>query len=110
MPETALFRISGNDNAAVALRPLKKGEILSACGKDITVKEDVPVNFKVAVCDIKKGDKVIKYGCQIRSCTGYTKGRLLFKAYLKRYCRAPKRIQMSIKPQTNTTGQSDKSC
>ena len=53
-----IFRISEKDNVAVALCDLKKG---SHEGK-ITLHDNIPFGHKVSLCDIKNGDKIIKYG------------------------------------------------
>lgn len=64
-----LFKIAKNDNTAVALSLLKKGEVISLSKNDIVIKEDIPINFKVAITDIKKGDNIIKYGYTIGIAT-----------------------------------------
>lgn len=49
--------INPKDNVATALRPCKKGESIN----DITLLEDIPQGHKYALCDLNKGDLVIKY-------------------------------------------------
>lgn len=53
-----IFRINEKDNVAVALRDLEKG---SQEG-NITFVDNIPFGHKVSLCDIKKGNKIIKYG------------------------------------------------
>ncbi|MDD6276898.1 MAG: altronate dehydratase family protein [Clostridia bacterium] len=53
--------INFKDNVAVAVRALKKGEILDG----VAVLEDVPFGHKAALKDIKKGEDIIKYGYPI---------------------------------------------
>lgn len=55
------IKINPNDNVAVSLIPLSKGS--SAFG--ITLADDVPAGHKFALCNITKGNNVIKYGYPI---------------------------------------------
>ena len=54
-------KISPIDNVAVALTDLRSGE--TAC--EVVLKTDVPAGHKFALCDIKAGENVIKYGSPI---------------------------------------------
>jgi altronate dehydratase len=53
-----LFKINEKDNCAVALTEIEKGS--NADG--INVYDNIPFGHKVAISDIKAGEKVIKYG------------------------------------------------
>ena len=64
-----IVKINRNDNVAVALRPVSKGETLSVEGKKVAVVEDIPQGHKFALKDIESGAEVIKYGFRI----GYAK-------------------------------------
>lgn len=64
-----MIRINQEDNAAVALRPIAKGENLDISGTLVTTLEEIPQGHKVALKPIKCGEEVIKYGCRI----GYAK-------------------------------------
>ena len=64
-----IVKINGNDNVAVALRPIAKGETLNVAGTDVTMAEDIPQGHKFALRPIKAGEEVIKYGFRI----GYAK-------------------------------------
>ncbi len=57
------FKINEKDNVAVALENLKKGEIIG----NITLLDDIPMGHKIALSDISKDEKVIKYGYPIGS-------------------------------------------
>lgn len=57
--------IDKNDSVVVALRAIKKGEVID----DITVLEDIKPGHKIAIKDIAKGDAVIKYGSIIGKAT-----------------------------------------
>ena len=53
------LKINEKDNVAVALLPLEKGFVLN----DGTVlNEDIKAGHKIALCDIREGEAVIKYG------------------------------------------------
>ncbi|MBQ9532125.1 MAG: altronate dehydratase [Eubacterium sp.] len=53
-----LFIINENDNVAVALEEIEKGH----SEKGITALDNIPFGHKIALCDINKGENVIKYG------------------------------------------------
>ena len=60
-----IVKINRNDNVAVALRPVSKGETLSVEGKKVAIMEDIPQGHKFALKDIESGAEVIKYGFRI---------------------------------------------
>jgi len=57
-----ILRINKKDNVAVALTPLKKGDSLEIEGIFYIAKENIDFGHKIALTDIFKGEKVIKYG------------------------------------------------
>jgi len=61
--------INEKDPVAVAIRPLVKGEALSIKGRNIIVKDDIPVPHKIALRAIKKNEVVLKYGYPIGRAT-----------------------------------------
>lgn len=63
------IRINGNDNVAVALKPIAKGTMINVSGTEVTTVEDIPQGHKFAIKAIEKGGSVIKYGFRI----GYAK-------------------------------------
>jgi altronate hydrolase len=68
MPEKAMppfIRIHPDDNVAVALRPLTKGETLNAAGIRLAAAGDIPAGHKIALREIGEGAPVIKYGYPI---------------------------------------------
>lgn len=67
--EKILFRIHGDDNVAVALRPISKGEKLEVDGIHLEALEDIPQAHKIALEDIKQGSNVIKYAYPIAHAT-----------------------------------------
>ena len=60
-----LLRITQRDNVAVALRPIEKGEALTVDDIALTAQTDVPAGHKIALCDLAKDERVIKYGFPI---------------------------------------------
>ena len=64
-----IVKIHENDNVAVALRPLAKGETMGKAGAEVCRREDIPQGHKFALRPIKAGEEVVKYGFRI----GYAK-------------------------------------
>ena len=60
-----LFKINDKDNVAVALKELKKGEIID----NIKLLDDIPFGHKVLLNDLKNGENIIKYGNPIGHLT-----------------------------------------
>ena len=58
--------IDPKDNVAVAIEPIAKGmaAVWVAGGKEasVTALEDITIYHKLAACDIKKGEPIVKYG------------------------------------------------
>jgi altronate dehydratase len=50
------------DNCATALEGIKKGEEVDYSSFRFTIKQEIPLGHKFALIDIKKGDKIRKYG------------------------------------------------
>lgn len=57
--------INENDNVAVALTNLSKGEVYN----DVTLLEDITQGHKFALKDFRKGENIIKYGYPIGRAT-----------------------------------------
>jgi altronate dehydratase len=60
-----LMRLAPEDNVLVALRDLAAGEAFMG----ITLREPVPLGHKVAGCDIRAGEGVVKHGARIGTAT-----------------------------------------
>ena len=61
------MRINPDDNTATALNDIEAGETVSLVSKsgpvgEMSAKQAVPFGHKLAVADIKPGDKILKYG------------------------------------------------
>lgn len=59
------IQIHPNDNVAVALTDLPAGEVLHLSGRDVTLRDAIPVGHKIALTDLNEQDQVIKYGYPI---------------------------------------------
>lgn len=58
---TALH-IHNKDNVITCLRPVKKGETITAGSISVTANIDIPVFHKIAIVDIPTGSLCYKYG------------------------------------------------
>jgi altronate dehydratase small subunit len=61
------MRINPGDNTATVLSDIEAGETISLVSKsgpvgEMTATQAVPFGHKVAVADIKNGEKILKYG------------------------------------------------
>jgi hypothetical protein len=56
------LRINKKDNVVVALGYIKKGEIFDMEGTPFVAKENINFGHKIALTDIFKDEKVVKYG------------------------------------------------
>lgn len=56
------IKIHPNDNVAVALTPLTKGDTFDVDGTPITLVENIPQGHKFSLCPIAKEAQIIKYG------------------------------------------------
>lgn len=63
--ENKLIKINPNDNVAVAIQTLFKGDVVTVEGDTFTLVTDIPAGHKVAIKDIGKDESVIKYGYPI---------------------------------------------
>lgn len=60
-----VIKINQEDNVAVALRPIGKGETLEIGDISVTTVEEIPQGHKVALKAVKAGEEVVKYGFRI---------------------------------------------
>ncbi len=57
-----LVRLHSNDNVAVAIRPLVRGEPIRFNGQEISPRCDIPPGHKIAIQSVVSGASVNKYG------------------------------------------------
>ncbi len=55
---TSILKINKKDNVVVALKDLPKGMVI----ENLEILDDIPKGHKIALVDIAKEDKIIKYG------------------------------------------------
>lgn len=60
-----IVRLDQNDNVAVALRPILKGERLEVGKLRVTAAQEIPQGHKLALTHIRAGEQVMKYGSGI---------------------------------------------
>ncbi len=60
-----VVKINREDNVAVALRPIAKGETLVIGDISVTAAQEIPQGHKVALKPVKAGEEVVKYGFRI---------------------------------------------
>ncbi|MFW5976757.1 MAG: UxaA family hydrolase [Bacillota bacterium] len=60
-----LFKIKKNDNVGIALKAITENEIVKSAGTNIKIKTNISPGHKIALKDIKKGEKIIKYNYPI---------------------------------------------
>jgi altronate hydrolase len=86
----AVMRLSPRDNVAVALRPLKAGEIVLLDGVPLVVERHVAVGQRLAAEPIEAGEPVLKYHCPIGIATqSIAPGALIHTHNVERDYRAP---------------------
>ncbi len=63
------LQIEKNDNVAVALHPMQKGDAFEFNGNTYVLSEDIGAGHKFALCDIAEGENAVKYGFAIGHAT-----------------------------------------
>lgn len=61
--------LNAADNVLICCQPLENKESVSINGLAYEISKDIDVGHKVAKQELKKGDKVIRYGVPIGSAT-----------------------------------------
>ncbi len=74
--EDTMIIVNPEDNVAVVLRDIKKGETCRSGEITLKAMDDIPFGHKIALFAIKEGQNVIKYGSPIgHTTTAVEKGR-----------------------------------
>lgn len=60
-----IIQINENDNIVVALSDLLKNDVISIGNRTVTLVEDVKRGHKIATCNIKVNENIVKYGFPI---------------------------------------------
>jgi altronate dehydratase small subunit len=71
MPVTdgRLLFLNPKDNVCTAIAPILCGTTLQIDGNTVVIKQNIPLGFKIAGCDIDNHESIIKYGVSIGSAT-----------------------------------------
>ena len=59
------IRINKNDNVAVALEPLEKGEKIIISDRELFLSDEIPQGHKFTISKLERGEDIIKYGYPI---------------------------------------------
>ena len=65
MKQASYIRINPADSVVVALRPMKKDEVVEVGNIVVKLKEDVPAGHKILLKDTPAGKDILKYGYPI---------------------------------------------
>lgn len=60
-----ILQINRADNVGVVLQSITPDDEIEFSGKKLRIKENIPTGHKLALVDIPRGDRVIKYGSSI---------------------------------------------
>lgn len=63
--QNAVIHLHASDNIAIARAPLAAGQEIVVAGKPIALRDQIPVGHKVALRDIRAGERIIRYGQDI---------------------------------------------
>jgi len=104
------IKVHPEDQVAVALNDLKKGEKLIIDGRAIILKEDIPMGHKIALRHFNINDDIIKYGYSIgRTITNIEVGAHVHTHNLKtnlknnlEYEYNPKKTELNIARENKT--------
>ena len=64
-----LLFLNPKDNVCTAIAPIPAGTTLQISGNTVVIKQNIPLGFKIAGCDLVTHESVIKYGVSIGSAT-----------------------------------------
>ena len=64
-----LLFLNPKDNVCTAIVPISSGTTLLIYGNTVVIKQNIPLGFKIAGCNISINESVIKYGVSIGSAT-----------------------------------------
>ncbi|HET6219150.1 MAG TPA: UxaA family hydrolase [Acidobacteriaceae bacterium] len=64
-----LLFLNAKDNVCTAITPIAGGTTLEISGQTVLLKQDIPLGFKIASCNIARDESIVKYGVSIGSAT-----------------------------------------
>jgi altronate dehydratase small subunit len=62
-----LLFLNPKDNVCTAIAPISSGTTLRIYGDVVVIKQNIPLGFKIAGCNIATNESIIKYGVSIGS-------------------------------------------
>ncbi|MFA5245802.1 MAG: altronate dehydratase family protein [Pedobacter sp.] len=79
-----ILKVHPDDNVIVALKDLRKGEIVTYDGEEIVLQDDIRVKHKFTIAMLPEGSKIIMYGVLVGiTQTDLDKGSLITTANIK---------------------------
>jgi altronate dehydratase small subunit len=67
--DSRLLFLNPKDNVCTAIAPISSGTALQIVGNTVVIKQNIPLGFKIAGCNIAINESVMKYGVSIGSAT-----------------------------------------
>jgi altronate dehydratase small subunit len=64
-----LLFLNPKDNVCTAIAPISSGTSLQIYGETVVIKQNIPLGFKIAGCNIGINGSIMKYGVSIGSAT-----------------------------------------
>jgi altronate dehydratase small subunit len=64
-----LLFLNPKDNVCTAITPIAGGTTLRINGHTVLIKQNIPLGFKIAGCNIATNEAIMKYGVSIGSAT-----------------------------------------
>ncbi len=64
-----LLFLNPKDNVCTAIAPITSGTTLQINGDIVVIKQNIPLGFKIAGCNIATNESIVKYGVSIGSAT-----------------------------------------
>jgi hypothetical protein len=69
LTDSRLLLLNARDNVCTAVSPIASGVTLHIDGSEVLVEKNIPLGFKIAVCNIAIHEIIVKYGVPIGSAT-----------------------------------------
>jgi hypothetical protein len=69
LTDRRLLFLNPKDNVCTAITPICGATTLQISGCTVLVKQNIPLGFKIASCDIPMNQAIVKYGVPIGSAT-----------------------------------------
>ena len=64
-----LLFLNPKDNVCTAITPIAGGTTLDINGNTVVIRQNIPLGFKIAGCNIATNESIMKYGVSIGSAT-----------------------------------------